>query len=186
MSSGHASNHSYLPARARELDPSKTTVVSSRASPTDTELASLGATFHENTSAPGKQCGNDTAATPPTAPGTASSPRFSLMPTLPATSIGTSPSMARSIVPTSMQRTRPALTRTQGAASNYKNLADRKCEPAGHGIGRSRRGLTTKIHHAVDGQLIFGSHGMGMVVPGRRRTRFWPTGIMGPGIIVSI
>jgi hypothetical protein len=25
-------------------------------------------------------------------------------------------------------------------------------EPAGHGIGRSRGGLTTKIHHAVDGK----------------------------------
>ncbi|SMX82910.1 Transposase [Brevibacterium linens ATCC 9172] len=152
MNNGHASNHSYLPTRAKELDPSKTTVGSSRASPTDTGPASPGATFHENTSAPGKQCGNDTAATPPTAPGTASSPRFSLMPTLPATSIGTSPSMARSIVPTSTQRTRPALTKTQGATSNYKNLTDQETEPAGHGIGRSRGGLTTKIHHAVDGK----------------------------------
>ena len=25
-------------------------------------------------------------------------------------------------------------------------------EPAGHGVGRSRGGLTTKIHHAVDGK----------------------------------
>ena len=37
---------------------------------------------------------------------------------------------------------------TQGAPSNYKNLSD---EPADHGIGRSRGGLSTKIHHLVDG-----------------------------------
>jgi transposase len=50
-----------------------------------------------------------------------------------------------------MRRTRPALIRTQGAGSNYTNLPLRECEPAGHGIGRSRGGLTTKIHTAVDG-----------------------------------
>ncbi len=31
------------------------------------------------------------------------------------------------------------------------NLPLDECEPAGHGIGRSRGGLTTKIHTAVDG-----------------------------------
>lgn len=36
--------------------------------------------------------------------------------------------------------------------SNYKNLPLAEVEPAGHGIGRSRGGLTTKIHHAVDGK----------------------------------
>ena len=35
--------------------------------------------------------------------------------------------------------------------SNHKNLPLDEIEPAGHGIGRSRGGLTTKIHHAVDG-----------------------------------
>lgn len=35
--------------------------------------------------------------------------------------------------------------------SNYKNLPFTQVEPAGHGIGRSRGGWTTKIHHAVDG-----------------------------------
>ncbi|XNS26434.1 IS5 family transposase [Citricoccus nitrophenolicus] len=34
---------------------------------------------------------------------------------------------------------------------NHKNLPEDDVEPAGHGIGRSRGGLTTKIHHAVDG-----------------------------------
>ena len=59
--------------------------------------------------------------------------------------------MRRSRVRISTRRTPPALTRTQGARSNHKNLRLDKVEPAGHGIGRSRGGLTTKIHHAVDG-----------------------------------
>ncbi|WP_197095521.1 IS5 family transposase [Mycobacterium intracellulare] len=37
---------------------------------------------------------------------------------------------------------------TQGAGSNYKNL---RVEPLDHGIGRSRGGWTSKIHHLVDG-----------------------------------
>ncbi|MDN5692513.1 IS5 family transposase [Micrococcus endophyticus] len=39
-------------------------------------------------------------------------------------------------------------TRLTGAGSNYKNLRE---EPADHGIGRSRGGLSTKIHQLVDG-----------------------------------
>lgn len=38
---------------------------------------------------------------------------------------------------------------TQGALSNYKNL---RVEPPDHAIGRSRGGLTTKIHQLCDGQ----------------------------------
>lgn len=60
--------------------------------------------------------------------------------------------MARLIVLTSTARTRVVLTRTQGATSYCKNLDDEVCEPAGHGIGRSCGGLTTKVHHAVDGR----------------------------------
>lgn len=37
---------------------------------------------------------------------------------------------------------------TQGDGSNYTNLA---VEPRDHGIGRSRGGLSTKIHQLVDG-----------------------------------
>ncbi|ORA06163.1 hypothetical protein BST14_28235 [Mycobacterium arosiense ATCC BAA-1401 = DSM 45069] len=59
--------------------------------------------------------------------------------------------MPRSTGPINTRRTRPVLTRTQGAGSNYTNLPLAECEPAGHGIGRSRGGLTTKIHTAVDG-----------------------------------
>ncbi|MBB2893375.1 transposase [Flexivirga oryzae] len=81
--------------------------------------------------------------------------------------------MPRSAVLISTVRTPPALIRTQGARSNYTNLpvgfvasplgGDR--EPAGHGIGRSRGGLTTKIHAAVDG------HGrpLALVVTGGQR-----------------
>ncbi|WP_162181274.1 transposase, partial [Rhodococcus wratislaviensis] len=42
-------------------------------------------------------------------------------------------------------RTPPA---TQGDLPNYTNLRD---EPADHGIGRSRGGLTSKAHLACDG-----------------------------------
>ncbi|WP_414738883.1 IS5 family transposase [Mycobacterium nebraskense] len=45
----------------------------------------------------------------------------------------------------STPRTSPV---TQGAGSNYKNPA---IEPPDHGIGRSRGGWTSKIHHLVDG-----------------------------------
>ncbi|WP_394278385.1 IS5 family transposase [Microbacterium sp.] len=39
-------------------------------------------------------------------------------------------------------------TRLTGAGSSYKNLRE---EPPDHGIGRSRGGLSTKIHQLVDG-----------------------------------
>lgn len=44
---------------------------------------------------------------------------------------------------------------TQGAPWNYRNLRD---EPADHGVGRSRGGLSTKIHQLCDG------HGLPLVV----------------------
>jgi putative transposase len=52
----------------------------------------------------------------------------------------------------STRRTSPA---TQGAGSNYKNLL---VEPPDHGLGRSRGGLSTKIHQLVDG------HGLPLVI----------------------
>ena len=39
-----------------------------------------------------------------------------------------------------------------GARLNHKNRPPQDCETAGHDIGRSRGGLTTKIHSAVDGR----------------------------------
>ncbi|MEO2130580.1 MAG: IS5 family transposase [Microbacterium sp.] len=41
------------------------------------------------------------------------------------------------------------ITRVTGASSNYKNLL---AEPPDHGFGRSRGGLSTKLHHLVDGR----------------------------------
>ncbi|MCO4272847.1 transposase [Pseudarthrobacter sp. HLT3-5] len=56
-------------------------------------------------------------------------------------------STPRSTGPTSTPRTFPA---TQGDLSNYMNLLE---EPPDHGIGRSRGGLTTRIHHLCDGKM---------------------------------
>lgn len=52
----------------------------------------------------------------------------------------------RSTVRINTRRTSRA---TQGALSSYKNLRE---EPPDHAIGRSRGGLSTKIHHLVDGR----------------------------------
>lgn len=97
---------------------------------------------------------------------------------LPVISIGTSPSMAPLAVPTSTRRTRRALISTQGATSNYKNLPDSQVEPAGHGIGRSRGGLTTKIHHAVDGR----GRPLAVVVTGGQRH----DGVILPQVLADI
>lgn len=75
------------------------------------------------------------------------------------------PSMAPSTVLISTRRTRHVLTKTQGATSNYKNLPDQECEPAGHGISRSRGGLTAEIHYVVDGR----GRPLAVVVTGRQR-----------------
>jgi transposase len=64
---------------------------------------------------------------------------------LPGSSIGPWRWTPRSRVPISTPRTSPA---TRGAGSNYKNPG---IEPPDRGIGRSRGGLTTKIHQLVDG-----------------------------------
>jgi putative transposase len=52
-------------------------------------------------------------------------------------------------VRTSTPRTRREPIATQGAESSYKNL---RTEPSDHAIGRSRGGLSTKIHQLVDGR----------------------------------
>lgn len=66
-------------------------------------------------------------------------------PTLSGRSIGRCRSTRRSPARISTRRTSPA---PQGASSNYTNPG---AEPADHGIGRSRGGLSTKLHHLVDG-----------------------------------
>ena len=48
-----------------------------------------------------------------------------------------------------MARTPRARTSPQGAGANHRNLAVE--EPDGHAVGRSRGGLSSKVHAAVDG-----------------------------------
>lgn len=87
---------------------------------------------------------------------------------------------------------------SQGAESNYKNPgASLRTEPADHALGRSRGGLSTKIHQLVDGAgrplviaLTAGQAGdspilkpmlshlaVGRLGPGRPRTR--PQALLG-------
>ncbi|WP_204282713.1 IS5 family transposase, partial [Goekera deserti] len=84
------------------------------------------------------------------------------------------------------------------ASENYMNqLRGPREEPADHGIGRSRGGLSTKVHHAVDGRgrplsIVIGAGQAGdapaclpllagirvaRAGPGRPRTR--PTAVLG-------
>lgn len=178
MSSGRRLNLSFLRMPVKEPDRLKTIAGSSKASSTDIGPASPGATCPVSTSDRGRRYGKVTAAMPPMAPGIASWPMCFPMLMLPVTLIGTSLSMAPSIVATSMRRTRPVLARTQGATSNYKNLPDQECEPTGHGIGRSRGGLTTKIHHAVDGN----GRPLAVVVTGGQRH----DGVILPQVLADI
>src|SRR5699024_10945946 len=121
---------------------------------------SRGVTCRARNSGPGRRSGSGTAGTPTTAPGTACSPTCWHRPTRPGRSTGTCRRTRRSPVPTSTARTRAARSRTRGATSNYTptppgivhSPLGGEREPAGHGIGRSRGGLTTKIHAAVDGR----------------------------------
>ena len=55
----------------------------------------------------------------------------------------------------STARTCPERSRSQGDLPNYKNLGE---EPPDHAVGRSRGGLSTKIHQLCDG------HGRPLVV----------------------
>jgi hypothetical protein len=64
-------------------------------------------------------------------------------------------SASRSILTPACISTRRTLPATQGAGSNYKNP---RLEPPDHGFGRSRGGLSTKIHHLIDG------HGLPLVI----------------------
>ena len=91
-------------------------------------------------------------ATPVMGPGTGSCRQSWLTPTRLEMSIGTSRSTPPSAVLISTAQIQLVPSRTQGARSNHKNRPPQDCEPAGHGIGRSRGGLTTKIHSAVDGR----------------------------------
>ena len=50
-----------------------------------------------------------------------------------------------------LTRTPPTSPVSQGAGSSYTNPPDPLAEPPDHAVGRSRGGLSTKIHQLVDG-----------------------------------
>src|SRR5690625_1175525 len=91
----------------------------------------------------------------------------------PAGSTGRCRWTPRSPAPISTPRTPAAPTRTQGARSSHTKTSagfvpspvGGAREPAGHGIGRSRGGLTSKIHAAVDGR----GRPLALVVTGGQR-----------------
>lgn len=108
-------------------------------------------------SGPGARCGSGTTGSAWMAPTTRSMLGSWLRPTRPATWTGCSRSTPRSIGRTSTPRTclAPSDPRavSQGVEENY-TLRGRAPgnEPVDHAIGRSRGGLSTKIHQLVDGQ----------------------------------
>jgi len=94
----------------------------------------------------GRRCGSGIDGSALMAPGTASIPGCWSRPTVWGSSCGTCRWTSRSTVPISMRRTWPG---PQGDLSSYTNLG---LEPADHALGRSRGGLSTKIHHLTDGK----------------------------------
>lgn len=96
-------------------------------------------------SAPGRRCGPGITGWPRRARGIACWRRSRPQRTRPGWSTRHCRRTRRSPVRISTRRTPPA---SQGAGSSYKNLQE---EPPDHGIGRSRGGLSTKIHQLVDG-----------------------------------
>src|SRR5690606_28650600 len=91
-----------------------------------------------------------------TAHGRSCSPKCRSKPTPPGRSTGSSRSTPRS--PECISTARPSRG-TQGDVSNHKNP---RVEPLDHAIGRSRDGLTTKVHLVADGR----GRPMGMVLTG--------------------
>src|SRR5690625_6569525 len=73
-----------------------------------------------------------------------------LRPTREEISTGRSRWTRRSPVPISTAPTPPGPISPQGAGANHRNLAVE--EPDGHAVGRSRGGLSSKVHAAVDGR----------------------------------
>ena len=177
MSSGSGSSRCCRRTRAGGATRSATTARRWRESSTGIGPGFLGVTCRGRCSVRGRRCGGATVTTPGTAPGTGRWAGCWPRRMLPGKLTGGSAWMPRSPAPTSMRRTPPARNRTQGAVSNDKNLPLAECEPAGHGIGRSRGGLSTKIHAGVDGhgRRWRSSSPAGSVTTGRRWRRRWPT-----------
>ena len=117
---------------------------SSRGSCSATGLAARGGMCLTVTDR-GRRCGNGTPGFLGTGPGTRCCPGCWPRPTPRAGWTGRS----RLTPPArGSTNTAPLPGATQGAQANYKNPLS---EPDDHGIGRSRGGLTSKIHGLVDG-----------------------------------
>lgn len=99
----------------------------------------------------GKPCGSAIIGTRLMARGIVCWPGSWLKPMHKTPLIGMFQWTPRSTGPISMARIPPGQISPRGAFSNHKNLPIHEVEPAGHGLGRSRGGLSTKIHFAVDG-----------------------------------
>lgn len=127
------------------VDRSGMTGGSWRGSFSGTGAGCRGVTSRRN-SARGRHCGNDTGAIAATGRGIGCSRSCWSWLTRLGLLIGRCRWTPRSTVLTSTQRTCLA---TQGDLSNYTNL---RLEPPDHGIGRSRGGLSTKIHALTDGK----------------------------------
>ena len=148
-----------------------TTGGSSKASSTGTGPGSRGGICRVRSSGRGRRRGSGIAAMPRTGPGTGSWP--GLLAEADAAGQGRLAGLGgrhdRPCAPARDEH-HPPRSGHRGLRSNHKEPArSRECEPAGHGIGRSRGGLTTKIHAAVDGQgrpLAAGHHRR---APQRRR-----------------
>lgn len=117
----------------------------SRASPGSTARVRPGEMCRSGSES-GTRSTSASRAGPRTAPGRGFSPRCRSSPTRPGSLTGwcrsTRPSRA------CISTVRPSAA-PQGALSNHKNLRE---EPLDHGIGRSRGGLTSKVHLVCDGR----------------------------------
>src|SRR5450830_1360763 len=152
MSSGLGLSRCFRRRWGRSRVRSVITVRWWRGSSTGTGRGSRGGICRGSSSGRGRRGGSGTAGSLATGPGIGSSACCWRRATRPGTWTGPSRWTPRSTGPTSTPRIRDGPTTPRGARSNHKNPTGRPSEPAGHGIGRSRGGLSTKIHHAVDGR----------------------------------
>lgn len=152
----------------------RTIAGSSKGSSTAIGPALPGATFHARVSGPGRRYGSATAATPPTAPGQSAilsrRGRWHRLERLRRR-------RHQSCPPARDEHDAP-WPGHRGATSNCKYLPVREREPAGHGIGRSRGGLPTKFHQAVDGKGWL----LAVVVTSEQR----PDGVILPQVLADI
>ena len=154
MLNGPGSSRCCRPRTVAAAGLSEITVRWSKGSSTGSGPALRGVTYPP-ASGRGRRCGNGIAASARTGPGTGSTPGSWPRPTRLASWSGTSRSTPPSTGRTSTARTWLARSSRQtkkdprGALTNYTKSGH---EPPDHALGRSRGGLSTKIHHLADGK----------------------------------